>query len=40
MVENLVGIDDEPPAIEIENVSVSIAGVQVLDNISLTINHG
>ena len=40
MVENLVGIDDEPPAIEIENVSVSIAGVPVLDNISFTINHG
>ena len=37
MVENLVGIDDQPAAIEIENVSVSIAGVPVLDNISFTI---
>ena len=43
MVES-IGLMDytqpQPPAIEVEKVSVSIAGVAVLDDVSFTINHG
>ena len=41
MVGNLIGTyDDQPSAIEVGGVSVSIGSVQVLDDISFTIDHG